>query len=286
MTSMVKRVDNVTFDMIERAKAGTFRGGVYSFGLKEGGWATSTTTATRRSSPPRCAHASSRSRTASSPATSRSPPRGDARAERRGPGDGRRGDDSVERLATSVERRRRGERPGIGRSLVARHPSLPTPRRDDPRRGETPALELTGVAKSFGPVRANRDASLEVRRGEIHALVGENGAGKSTLMRILSGMYAPDSGRVEVNGRDATGWSTAQAIAAGVGMVHQHFMLVPTLTVAENVVLGREPTRRGVFDRAAAVREVERVSRETGLEVSAERASRSCRWARRSAWRS
>jgi simple sugar transport system ATP-binding protein len=137
--------------------------------------------------------------------------------------------------------------------------------------GETPALELTGVAKSFGPVRANRDASLEVRRGEIHALVGENGAGKSTLMRILSGMYAPDSGRVEVNGRDATGWSTAQAIAAGVGMVHQHFMLVPTLTVAENVVLGREPTRRGVFDRAAAVREVERVSRETGLEVSAER---------------
>jgi simple sugar transport system ATP-binding protein len=138
--------------------------------------------------------------------------------------------------------------------------------------GEAPlALKLTSVAKSFGPVRANRDASLEVRRGEIHALVGENGAGKSTLMRILSGMYAPDSGRVEVDGRDATGWSTAQAIAAGVGMVHQHFMLVPTLTVAENVVLGREPTAGGVFDRAAAVREVERVSRETGLEVSAER---------------
>ena len=133
------------------------------------------------------------------------------------------------------------------------------------------AIRLTGVAKSFGPVRANRDASLEVRAGEIHALVGENGAGKSTLMRILSGMYAPDAGTVEVNGRDATGWSTAQAIAAGVGMVHQHFMLVPTLTVAENVVLGQEPTAGGLFDRAAAVREVERVSRETGLAVSADR---------------
>jgi simple sugar transport system ATP-binding protein len=133
------------------------------------------------------------------------------------------------------------------------------------------ALKLSAIAKSFGPVRANRDASLAVQVGEIHALVGENGAGKSTLMRILSGMYAPDAGTVEVDGRDVTGWSTAQAIAAGVGMVHQHFMLVPTLTVAENVVLGREPVSGGVLDRAAAVHEVERVSRETGLEVNASR---------------
>src|SRR5918993_2515717 len=95
-------------------------------------------------------------------------------------------------------------------------------------------------------------------------------------MRILSGMYAPDAGTIEVSGpdgalRDVTGWTTAEAIAAGVGMVHQHFMLVPTLTVAENVVLGREPVSGGTLDRAAAVREVERVSRETGLEVHAER---------------
>jgi len=101
----------------------------------------------------------------------------------------------------------------------------------------TPAIRLTDIHKSFGPVRANRGASLEVTRGEIHALVGENGAGKSTLMRVLSGMYAPDSGRMEVseaNGalRDVTGWNTAAAIAAGVGMVHQHFMLVSTHTVA------------------------------------------------------
>src|SRR2546423_7279913 len=89
------------------------------------------------------------------------------------------------------------------------------------------AIRLTDIVKSFGPVLANRGASLEVAPGEIHALVGENGAGKSTLMRVLSGMYAAESGRMEVNGRDVTGWSTADAIDAGVGMVHQHFMLVP-----------------------------------------------------------
>src|SRR5919202_2361185 len=103
------------------------------------------------------------------------------------------------------------------------------------------AIRIIDVAKAFGPVQANRAASLEVATGEVHALVGENGAGKSTLMRILSGMFTPDAGTIEVFGRDVTGWSTAQAIAAGVGMVHQHFMLVPTLSVAENVVLGMEP---------------------------------------------
>src|SRR5215213_9852647 len=100
-----------------------------------------------------------------------------------------------------------------------------------------PAIQLRGIVKSFGPVVANRAADLDVATGEIHALVGENGAGKSTLMRILSGMYGADSGTMEVNGRDVSGWHTNDAIAAGVGMVHQHFMLVPTLTVAENVVL-------------------------------------------------
>ena len=101
------------------------------------------------------------------------------------------------------------------------------------------AIRLTDIVRKFGPVVANDGASLEVGAGEIHALVGENGAGKSTLMRVLSGMYAPQSGRMEVNGRDVTGWSTAEAIASGVGMVHQHFMLVPTLTVAENRAAGR-----------------------------------------------
>jgi general nucleoside transport system ATP-binding protein len=135
----------------------------------------------------------------------------------------------------------------------------------------TPAIRLTGIVKSFGPVIANRGATLDVARGEIHALVGENGAGKSTLMRVLAGMYAPESGTMEVNGRDVTGWSTSEAIAAGVGMVHQHFMLVPTLTVAENVMLGQELTRSGQLDRDRAVREVEALSSKTGLKVDARR---------------
>jgi simple sugar transport system ATP-binding protein len=140
----------------------------------------------------------------------------------------------------------------------------------------SPAIRLTDIHKSFGPVLANRGASLEVARGEIHALVGENGAGKSTLMRVLSGMYAPDSGRMEVADasgvlRDVTGWNTAAAIDAGVGMVHQHFMLVPTLTVAENLMLGAELTSDGplrVLDRARAAEQVEALSTRTGLRVN------------------
>ncbi len=135
----------------------------------------------------------------------------------------------------------------------------------------TPAIRLTDIHKFFGPVQANRGASLEVARGEIHALVGENGAGKSTLMRVLSGMYAPSAGRMEVNGRDVTGWSTADAIASGVGMVHQHFMLVPTLTVAENMMLGRELTKGGQLDLARAERDVAELSAATGLAVHADR---------------
>lgn len=130
---------------------------------------------------------------------------------------------------------------------------------------------MAGVAKFFGAVRANSDASLEVTRGEIHAVVGENGAGKSTLMRVLSGMYAPNAGTVEVGGRDVTGWKTADAIKAGVGMVHQHFMLVPTLTVAENVVLGMERTRGIMLDRAGAEDAVRELGERTGLRIQPER---------------
>jgi len=133
------------------------------------------------------------------------------------------------------------------------------------------AVRLTDIHKHFGPVKANQGASLEVAAGEIHALVGENGAGKSTLMRMLAGMYRPDDGRMEVNGRDVTGWSTNDAIAAGVGMVHQHFMLVPTLTVAENITLGRELTSGLQIDRARAEKEVTELSRATGLLVRPER---------------
>jgi ABC-type uncharacterized transport system ATPase subunit len=100
------------------------------------------------------------------------------------------------------------------------------------------AVEMMGVHKRFPRVVANSGASLTVAEGEIHALVGENGAGKSTLMKILYGMLAPDAGSVKVLGKEMKSFSPATSIAAGIGMVHQHFMLVPTLTVAENVVLG------------------------------------------------
>jgi len=135
-----------------------------------------------------------------------------------------------------------------------------------------PAVRMSGVVKRFGPVVANAGADLEVAAGEIHALVGENGAGKSTLMRVLSGMYPPDNGTVEVafDGRplrDVTGWTTRSAIDAGVGMVHQHFMLVPTLTVAENLILGREPRRGLSLDLDEAERDVRALSERTGLRV-------------------
>ncbi|MFY2561339.1 ABC transporter ATP-binding protein [Corallococcus terminator] len=100
------------------------------------------------------------------------------------------------------------------------------------------------------------DVSLDIREGELLAVVGENGAGKSSLMNVLYGLYHPDSGEVSVGGKSVRLKSPRDAIARGIGMVHQHFMLVPTLTVAENVVLGREPTRRGLFDWERAVNEV------------------------------
>ncbi len=135
-----------------------------------------------------------------------------------------------------------------------------------------PAVRMEGIAKAFGDCVALRSASLEVLTGEIHALVGENGAGKSTLMRVLGGLIKPDSGSVEVTGRDVTGWSTSEAIAAGIGIVHQHFMLVPTLSVAENLVLGSEPRTRGiVLDHEQAAADVRKLSEETGLVIEPER---------------
>src|SRR5438552_3181086 len=122
-----------------------------------------------------------------------------------------------------------------------------------------PPAEAIGCAhlwKRFGQVVANRDVSLSVMRGEVHAIIGENGAGKSTLMRALYGLEPPDAGQVRIGGEIVPRPSVAAAIARKVGMVHQHFMLVPTLTAAENVILGREPTRRGRIDLPRAVREI------------------------------
>src|SRR3712207_9448233 len=102
------------------------------------------------------------------------------------------------------------------------------------------AIELIAINKSFGEVHANKDVSFRVERGTIHGIVGENGAGKSTLMSILYGFYQADSGEIRVAGRPVAIRSSNDAIASGIGMVHQHFMLVEPLTVVENVMLGAE----------------------------------------------
>jgi general nucleoside transport system ATP-binding protein len=114
------------------------------------------------------------------------------------------------------------------------------------------AVELRGITKRFPGVVANSDIELRVRRGEVHAIVGENGAGKSTLMKTLYGMHRPDEGEILLDGRPVTFRSPADAIAAGIGMVHQHFMLADNFTVLENVVLGSEPTKGIGLDRATA----------------------------------
>ncbi|MFW9795176.1 MAG: ATP-binding cassette domain-containing protein, partial [Candidatus Thorarchaeota archaeon] len=104
------------------------------------------------------------------------------------------------------------------------------------------AVELENINKTFpGDVQANKDITLRIEKGEVHGLLGENGAGKSTLMNILYGLLRPDSGRIVINGETVDLYSPHDAIVRGVGMVHQHFKLIPPLTVTENVVLGLEP---------------------------------------------
>lgn len=133
---------------------------------------------------------------------------------------------------------------------------------------QEPVIEFSHISMEFPGVLANDDVSLTVRKGEIFALVGENGAGKSTLMNILYGIHTPTGGSLTVKGRQITQFHPRASIDLGVGMVHQHFMLVPSFTVAQNIVLGREPRRAGLFyDRAAARRQVEALSREYGLRV-------------------
>lgn len=124
------------------------------------------------------------------------------------------------------------------------------------------------VSMEFPSVLANDDISLSIRKGEIFALVGENGAGKSTLMNILYGIHTPTSGTVTVGGETLTAFNPKNAIAHGIGMVHQHFMLVPSFTVAQNIVMQREPKKLGLFfDNAAAERITENLVAEYGLQV-------------------
>ena len=134
--------------------------------------------------------------------------------------------------------------------------------------GASPAITLENINKSFGTVQANRDIHLDVSAGSIHGIVGENGAGKSTLVSILYGFYTADRGEIQIFGTPVKLRSSADAIAAGIGMVHQHFMLVPNFTVLENIVLGHEGAGSLQGGMDAAAKELEEIAQKYGLQVN------------------
>src|SRR5688572_26938108 len=135
---------------------------------------------------------------------------------------------------------------------------------------ENPAvLEMRGITKRFATGTLANDAiDLELRAREIHALLGENGAGKSTLMNILYGLVTPDAGEIRIDGEPVTISDPADAIARGIGMVHQHFMLIPVLSVAENVVLGQEIVRAGeILDLVEAAKRINLLAKKLGFDI-------------------
>lgn len=133
------------------------------------------------------------------------------------------------------------------------------------------AVRMVGISKSFGTLKALDHVDLTVRKGTIHALLGENGAGKSTLMKILYGLYTKDEGEIEIMGEPCEIKNPKQAIAQGIGMVHQHFMLVENMTIAENIVLGSEVTKSlGRLDREKMIHTIREFGEQYGLEVDPE----------------
>ncbi len=134
-----------------------------------------------------------------------------------------------------------------------------------------PVLELRGITKRFPGVLANDHIDLTLNEGEILALLGENGAGKTTLMNVLYGLYTPDEGEILIRGKKIEILDPNNAIEHGIGMVHQHFMLVPVFTVTENVMLGVESVKNGIFlDRKTAAERVREISQRFGLRVDPE----------------
>ncbi|MGZ4107334.1 MAG: ATP-binding cassette domain-containing protein, partial [Tumebacillaceae bacterium] len=128
-------------------------------------------------------------------------------------------------------------------------------------------VEMLGITKRFGGFTANDSINLVVEKGEIHALLGENGAGKSTLMNILFGLYQPDEGEIRIRGEKVRITDPNMANRLGIGMVHQHFMLVEPFTVTENIILGMEPKKGMQIDIAKAEREIAEISERYGLKV-------------------
>ncbi len=132
---------------------------------------------------------------------------------------------------------------------------------------QIPVLEARGITKKFPGVIANQDVNLKLYRGEILALLGENGAGKSTLMNVIYGLYHPTEGEIRVNGKVVTMNNPKDAIALGIGMVHQHFQLVPVMTVAENIMLGSESVKNGLLDTRSVAKRITELSQRYNLDV-------------------
>jgi len=133
---------------------------------------------------------------------------------------------------------------------------------------ETNVLEVRGITKRFPGVLANDKVDFSLRKGEIHALLGENGAGKTTLMNVIYGLYSPDEGEFLVNGKPIQIKGPHDAINYGIGMVHQHFMLIPVMSVTENVMLGNELTRNAIhLDHTAVAKRIREISEQYGLDV-------------------
>ena len=128
-------------------------------------------------------------------------------------------------------------------------------------------IEMLHITKEFPGIIANDDITLQLRRGEIHALLGENGAGKSTLMSVLFGLYQPEKGIIKKNGREVEIRDPNDATALGIGMVHQHFKLIEVFTVLDNIILGAETTKMGFLQKKEARAKVEVLSEQYGLKV-------------------
>jgi len=133
---------------------------------------------------------------------------------------------------------------------------------------ENYVIEMLNITKAFGTFKANDNINLKVKKGEIHALLGENGAGKSTLMNILSGLLEPTSGEIKIHGKPVVINGPTVANKLGIGMVHQHFMLVKKYTVTENIILGNEPSKAGFIDKKVAIKTIKDLSERYGLKVN------------------
>ena len=130
-----------------------------------------------------------------------------------------------------------------------------------------PAVSMRGITKTFGPVVANHDVSIDIQRGEILSLLGENGSGKTTLMNMLSGIYFPDSGQIMVDGKEVSIRSPKDALDLGIGMIHQHFKLVDVMTATENIVLGLKEDK---YDLKAASRRIKEICDRYGFDLKPE----------------